>query len=181
MLFFRTNMDKTEQWDCSYYLQFAHSVETLTRKISGQREGSKKKTTTKKLATETSRRHPEADWSGVRQTLTGLHWKKGIRASAWVWAEGFQQRCNGEGEGGGKSHDGRRFPLIVRHQGRWTPPTHTHQDRQHHRFQFITTLLCVSVILFFFFSSSFIRKCFNIQGVRGDHSLLVSSVRLQIF
>lgn len=144
MLFFRTNMDRTEQWDCSYYLQFAHSVETLTRKFSGQRvqNNNNKKN---KLATKMSRKHPEADWSGVWQTLTGLHWKKGITASAW--GGGF----NNDAMGGGGWKKSQREAVSSHSQapGEMTPPP---RIKTNSITDFNSLLLCfVWVILFFFF------------------------------
>lgn len=36
MLFFKTNKERTKQCDCGHYLQFAHSVKTLTGGSAGK-------------------------------------------------------------------------------------------------------------------------------------------------
>lgn len=119
-----------------YYLQFAHSVETLIGRFCRQRKNKnhKKRTTCK---------HPEADQTRVQITSPAGWWGRGYSQCAGLGRRGSNNGTNLK-QNGTKSHDGRRFPLLC---SRWQAPRGgepTHQDRQHHGFQIFT--------LFFFFS-----------------------------
>lgn len=156
MLFFKTNMDRTEQCDCSIIYNLHIQLKHWQGGSAG--EGRIKNH---------NKKHPEADQSGVQITSpTGFHWKRGITAS--VWADGLNNGTNlyrnrTVGAQNGKVMMGGDF--LSQTGTRGGDPTH--QDRQHHN-SLLVCFLCVSVFLFSFkFYQEVLQRW---SGFGGDHS-----------
>lgn len=128
-----------------YYLQFAHSVETLIGRFCRQRKNKNHNNNNKKkknLQASRSRSNTCPNNEPCRVVREGLQ---------PVCRSGPKGSNNGTNlkQNGTKSHDGRRFPLLCSHRQAPRGGEPTHQDRQHQGFQFLTLFFFSCVSIFF--------------------------------
>lgn len=106
MLFFKTNMGENGTTRLQYYLQFAHSVETLTERRFCRQRKKKEKTTTKRTC-----KHPEADQTDREPYRVKKRWVGGLQPVCRSEQKGSNNGTNSaewDNEGTEwKSHDGK--------------------------------------------------------------------------
>lgn len=164
MLFFKTNMDRTEQCDCSIIYNLHIQLKRWQGGCPG-RGGIK--TTTKR-----SCKHPDADQTGVQiMSPTGFHWETGITASVQVWADGLKNGRNLQRNGTAGAQNGKVMmggDFSHRQAPREVTP-HIKTDSITDFSSLLVCFVCVFVCAVFLLSFKFIRKCFNAEVVWGNH------------
>lgn len=163
VFFFQTNTEKKEKTWLQYYLQFAHSVETLTERFCRQRK--KKKQNKENLQASISRFNRISSLLGSRFLLEK---GGGVRVSVQVRADGVKQRYKSKAEWDRKDFLSCGGELLSTPPRGGDPSRH---HRQHHGF--------FSSCFFSIFFQVLSGSASSLGGLGATTLLLLSSFHLQ--